>query len=530
MVNSLATALTARMTTSTNDLRVLSDGSWTRHPWPEVHARAENVADRLRQEDASALGLVGEPTVEFVAAIIGAFLADAAVSILPGPVRGADAGQWAWTTLNRFAGVGIRHVVSQGAYLEKLTAVESPLAIIASTDVAGLARSTTFAPSGGTPAAAILQGTAGSTGTPRTVVLSPDAVLSNLSGLNARIGVTPADTGCSWLPLYHDMGLSFLLSGVLGGTDVWQAPTAAFQASPFRWLNWLSESGATITAAPNMAYGLIGKYSRRVTDVDLGPLRFALNGGEPVDCELTARFGTEMARFGFSAGALSPSYGLAESTCAVTVPAPGEGLLVDDTVVRTQDGTAARRNAVLGLAVPGMEVRIEPSDDTATEYTERDVGEVLIRGTSMMSGYLGDVPRSAEEWFATGDLGYLVDGGLVVCGRVKELITVAGRNVFPAEVERVAAGVAGVREGAVVAVGIGERSIRPGMAIVAEFRGADEAAARAELIQRVASECGLVPADVSFVRPGTLPRTSSGKLRRLEVKRGVEAGLQSPGA
>ena len=117
--------------------------------------------------------------------------------------------------------------------------------------------------------------------------LSPDAVLANLSGLNARIGVTPADVGCSWLPLYHDMGLSFLLAGALAGTDVWQAPTTAFQASPFRWLNWLTESRATITAAPNMAYGLIGKYSRRVTDVDLSNMRFALNGGEPIDCGLT---------------------------------------------------------------------------------------------------------------------------------------------------------------------------------------------------------------------------------------------------
>lgn len=521
-MNPLGSALTERMTTSDNFLAVLADGEWTRHPWPEVHARAENVAEWLANEEGASLGLVGEPTVEFVAAAIGAFLADAAVSILPGPVRGADADQWALNTLDRFADIGIRHVLSQGTYLDKLTAVDSPLAVTGTASVAPASRSTTFIAPTGPARAAILQGTAGSTGTPRTVSLSPEAVLANISGLNTRIGVTPADTGCSWLPLYHDMGLSFLLSGALGGTDVWQAPTSAFQASPFRWLHWLSESGATITAAPNMAYGMIGKYSRRVTDVDLGPLRFALNGGEPVDCDLTGLFATEMARFGFSAGALSPSYGLAESTCAVTVPAPGTGLLVDETVIRTPDGTSPRRNAVLGEAIPGMDVRVEPRDDATTDYVDREVGEVLIRGTSMMSGYLGEPPRDDGEWFSTGDLGYFVDGGLVVCGRVKELITVAGRNVFPAEVERVASGVQGVREGAVVAVGVGERSIRPGLVIVAEFRGPDEAAARADLIQRVASECGLVPSDVSFVRPGSLPRTSSGKLRRLDVKRSVE--------
>ena len=252
------------------------------------------------------------------------------MSIVAGPARGADSDLWAQSTLSRFTDMGVSHILSQGAHLQRLAVVEGRPLVKELDSVAPLKRSATFEPPTRPAPVAILQGTAGSTGVPRTVTLSPDAVLANLCGLNGRIGVTPADVGHSWLPLYHDMGLSFLLAGALGGTDVWQAPTSAFQASPFRWLNWLTESGATITAAPNMAYGLIGKYSRRVTDVDLASVRFALNGGEPVDCELTARFATEMARFGFSAGALSPSYGLAESTCAVTVPAPGRGLIADE--------------------------------------------------------------------------------------------------------------------------------------------------------------------------------------------------------
>ncbi|MGE2691462.1 long-chain-fatty acid--ACP ligase MbtM [Mycolicibacterium pulveris] len=505
-MSSLAAALAKRLSGSDKCLVVLDDGQWRRHPWPEVHARSQNVAEWLRNDDVTALGLAGDPTVELIAAILGAFQAGVAVSIGPGPVRGADSDQWAQTTLTRFAGMGISHVLSHGSHLERLSAADGQLIVKELDALAPVGRSTTFTAPEDAAAVAILQGTAGSTGTPRTVQLSPDAVLANLSGLNARIGVTTADVGCSWLPLYHDMGLSFLLAGALGGTDVWQAPTAAFQASPFRWLNWLTESRATITAAPNMAYGLIGKYSRRVTDVDLGSVRFALNGGEPVDCELTARFADEMARFGFHAGALAPSYGLAEATCAVTVPEPGRGLIVDDA-----------GHAVLGEPIPGMSVRIEPRDDGS------DVGEVMIRGSSMMSGYRGGEPLGADEWFPTGDLGYLVDGGLVVCGRAKELITVAGRNVFPAEVEQVAAAAPGVREGAVVAVGVGERSVRPGVVIVAEFRGPDEADVRADVTRRVASECGIVPADVIFVRPGTLPRTTSGKLRRLQVKRDIIA-------
>lgn len=135
----------------------------------------------------------------------------------------------------------------------------------------------------------------------------------------------------------------------------------------------------------------------------------------------------------------------------------------------------------------------------------------------MMSGYLGQRPIAPDEWFATGDLGYVTEDGLVVCGRIKELITVAGRNIFPTEIEQVAAQVRGVREGAVVAVAAGNDSARPRLVIAAEFRGPDEAGARSDLVQRVASQCGVVPADVVFMAPGSLPRTSSGKLKRLEV-------------
>ena len=202
------------------------------------------------------------------------------------------------------------------------------------------------------------------------------------------------------------MGLSFVMAYALAGLAAWQAQTSAFAASPFSWLHWLTDSGATMTAAPNMAYNLIGRYSRRVTDVDLGNLRFALNGGEPVDCDGVQRFVAEMARFGFDPDALAPSYGLAESTCAVTVPVPEGGLRVDEVRVATDTGESVRQHAVLGEAIPGMQVRVSPADERAGGIVGREVGEIEIRGSSMMSGYLGHEPIDAEGWFPTGDLGY----------------------------------------------------------------------------------------------------------------------------
>ncbi|MCV7415796.1 long-chain-fatty acid--ACP ligase MbtM [Mycolicibacterium litorale] len=517
----MASALADAMTSSGHDLVVLGDGGWHRHPWPEVHQRAENVAGRIGDEAATVVVLVGEPTVEFIAAIPGTLYAGAALSILPGPVRGADLAHWAQSTMQRCAGIGAGLVLSHGEHLDALRATGDPLPVLDVTRLAHPQRSATFTPPGVDGPFAVLQGTAGSTGSPRTAQLAPEAVLANLRGLQTRIDTSAADVGCSWLPLYHDMGLTFLFTCTLSGMELWQAPTSAFAASPFSWVQWLTDSRATMTAAPNMAFGLIGKYGSRLADLDLGALRFALNGGEPVDCDGTRRFATEMARFGFDAAALSPSYGLAESNCAVTVPVLGSGLQVDEVEISTDDGRYLRKHAVVGEAIPGVQVRIVPVDASTEQVDGREFGEIEVRGSSMMTGYLGEAPLTPGSWFPTGDLGYFVDSGLVVCGRAKELITVAGRNIFPAEVERVAAQVKGVREGAVVAVGT-DGAVRPGLVIAAEFRGTDEPAARSELVQRVASECGVVPSNVVFLEPGTLPRTSSGKLRRLEVKRNLE--------
>ena len=391
-------------------------------------------------------------------------------------------------------------------------------------DVATAARAKRL--SSGVPTAdgtapAVLQGTAGSTGAPKTAILSPNAVLANLSALNHRWAVDSSDIGCTWLPLYHDMGLSCLVAATLAQMQLWLAPTAAFSASPFRWLNWLSESGATITAAPNFAYSTIGKYARRVSDVDLGRLRVAINGGEPIDCDGVDRFATAMAPFGFDAAAAAPSYGLAESTCAVTTPAAGTGLLFD----HLTDENGSHKHAILGDAIRGMQVRISPTGRDVGA-ARREIGAIEIRGTSMMDGYLGGHVLGRDDWFPTGDLGYFVDGGLVVCGRAKEVISIAGRNIFPTEIELVAAQVRGVREGAVVALGTAAGSVRPGLVVTAEFRGPNEAHARTEVIQRIASSCGVVPSDVVFVAPGSLPRTSSGKLRRLEVARSLEKVTQ----
>ncbi|MGU3293013.1 long-chain-fatty acid--ACP ligase MbtM [Williamsia sp. M5A3_1d] len=510
----------------------MSTEQWVQRPWRTIRERATEIATwidtvRAGRPAGAAIGLIGDPGPDLVAAVHAAWLSGSAISILPGPVRGADDARWAVGTAARFVDIGVDIVLGSGDQLEALTAVDCPLHI-GHVDLVGVGIDTrAHSPVGLVgDAPAILQGTAGSTGDPKTAVLTADAVATNTAALVERLRLDAADDiGLSWLPLYHDMGLTFLVAGMSTGIPLWLAPNSAFAASPFRWPQWLTDSEATITAAPNFAYDIVGRYGRLLAGADLSHLRVALSGGEPIDPDAFDRFLAQASAVGFDPAAATPAYGMAESVCAVTVPAPGEGARYDEVTVRGEDGTPiARRYPLLGEPLAGMEIRITPADIEVPEIGGRDVGAVEIRGTSMMSGYLGHPRLEPGGWFPTGDLGYVVDGRLVICGRSKEIVIVAGRNLFPVEIERAAAGVDGVRRGGVVAVS--RRAGRPGLVVVAETRAGSEALPqmRSAVMSAVASDCGVVPTDVVFTQPGSIPRTTSGKLRRLATRDLVESG------
>lgn len=523
------------MLTSDQSLSVLdtATGAWETRSWRDVHERAVEIAAALvaaRRDDAPHVGLIGDPTVDLVAAVQGAWLAGVAVSILPGPIRGADEERWALSTYTRFAGIGVGTVLGSGDQLDLLSEVAGDLRMSTARDFGVGTDTDGFVPvDAGRDAPAVLQGTAGSTGEPKTAVLPGAAVHTNTHELVTRLGMHRSrDIGFSWLPLYHDMGLTFLLATMGSGMRSYIVPNSAFAAAPFKWLEWLTETKATVTAAPNFAYDILGRYGRLLQSADLRNLRVAISGGEPIDPNAFDTFLAETERFGFDPAAAAPAYGMAESTCAVTMPATGEGAAYDEvsvTVPGDDSEPRRRRYAILGRPLDGMEIRIvEPNVDVPL-IVGRDVGRVEIRGTSMMSGYLGHPPIGDGEWFDTGDLGYLLDGRLVICGRAKEIVIVAGRNLFPVEVERAAASVDGVKRGGVVA--LAREGTRPGLVVVAEYRGDDPTAARKAVNSAVATDCGIVPSDVFLVEPGTVPRTTSGKLRRLETKSMVEAGTLS---
>jgi fatty-acyl-CoA synthase len=265
--------------------------------------------------------------------------------------------------------------------------------------------------------------------------------------------------------------------------------------------------------------------------LDLSSLRVALNGAEPVDPDAVEAFVAEAIRHGFRPGAEFTAFGMAEVAIGGTFPPPMRGMVCDavDRVVLETERVAkpadpaldtTRRLPLLGRPVPGLEIRIcEPA--TGEELPERHVGELEIRGTSVMPGYYKRADLEAtlfhDGWLRTGDLGYMLDGELVLCGRIKDVIIVGGRNVFPEDIERAVAAISGVRAGNVIAFGVEGYKGKESVVVVAEVRD-DQVeslgAVRRAIHAKVIDVCGLPPRDVMCVQPGSLPKTSSGKLQR----------------
>jgi fatty-acyl-CoA synthase len=287
-----------------------------------------------------------------------------------------------------------------------------------------------------------------------------------------------------------------------------------------------------VTAAPNFAYAMVGRRMAKVDQpdaYDLSRLRIALNGAEPIDEAAVRGFVDAGARFGMPAECVLAAYGMAESTLAVSFAPLFTGLTVDtvdadeleahDRAVPATGG-ATRVFSLLGPPLPGLEV-IAVGDD-GQPLPDRRVGELRVRGEAVTPGYLtvaGPLAtQDTDGWLATGDLGYLVDGQVVVCGRIKDVIIMGGRNIYPTDIERAAQSVAGVRPGNAVAVRLDAGSRRERFAVAVESAVAgDEAAERSlskEITARVLDAVGARPVGVFVLGAGTLPKTPSGKLRR----------------
>ncbi len=385
-----------------------------------------------------------------------------------------------------------------------------------------------------------IQYSSGSTRFPRGVTISQAAVLSNMGSIIRHgLAVRPGDRGVSWLPLYHDMGLvGFALTPMVSQLSMDFIATSDFVRRPLLWPKVLTANGGTLSFGPTLGYDLCSRRALNgsAASFDLSTWRAAGIGGDMIRPDILERFSDTFASCGFRRSAFVASYGLAESTLAVSFASLDKGIEVDR-IDRTQytlnhramaakgNGSAAgaRSFAICGRAMPDH--RIDIRNDAGAPLADREIGVVHIKGPSVMTGYFRDTEMSSraiseDGWLNTGDMGYMIDGELVITGRIKDLIICHGRNIWPQDIEWALEQLPGVRTGDVAAFSVTGADGAERVVIVLARRLLD-AEVRREMIRTITAKVHAtagVDCEVVLAPPRSLPHTSSGKLSRFGVK------------
>ncbi len=392
---------------------------------------------------------------------------------------------------------------------------------------------------------AFIQYTSGSTSLPKGVVIRHHQMIAQIRSIMDGLKSNAKDVAVSWLPLFHDMGLvgGFLHSLYVGMKLILMSPEK-FLFDPKSWLEAISKYKATMSAGPNSAYGLATKRVRPddIKGLDLSSWRVAFSGSEPISVDTMKKFEEAFKAYGFNPGAVVPGYGMAENCLSITFTRPGEGLKYDcvDREVLEKEKKATRINpnrtnegvcfVSCGKPVMGNEVMIV--SDEGKILDEREIGEVVVRGPSVMDGYFQKEHETKKvirnRWLYTGDLGYLAEGELYIAGRKKDMIIKGGRNYCPQDIEVVAQYVEGIRSGAVLAFGMyDEKSGSEKVVVLAEAKP-DQLKHRERLAKEISrvvtQDLGLSPDEVRIYPRGTFQRTSSGKVQRAKYKQLYMAG------
>lgn len=508
-----------------------------RHSWAEVHERASRIAGGLaaagvKHGDAVAV-LAGAP-VEIAPAAQGIWMRGACLTMLHQPTPRTDLQRWAEETTAVIEMIGATAVVISDPFMPA-----EPLLTALGLNVVTIEKLLQSAPAEPVDTddddIALLQLTSGSTGSPKAVQISHRNVVSNAEAMFVGAEFDhDTDVIVSWLPCFHDMGMTgFLTVPMYFGAELVKVTPMDFLRDTLLWAKLIDKYKGTMTAAPNFAYTLFAKRLRRQAtpgQFDLSSLRWALSGAEqvePADVEDLIEAG---APFGLRPEAILPAYGMAETTVAVSFSESGAGMVIDEVdadllaalhrAVPASRGNT-RRLVSLGRVLKGLEIRVVGDDGSILGH--RSVGVLQVRGEPVTIGYTTAAgfigAQDQDGWYDTGDLGYLTEtDDVIVCGRVKDVIIMAGRNVYPTDIERAAARVSGVRQGCAVAVRLNAGQTRESFAVAVESKEYDDPAAVRRIERQVAhevvAEVDVRPRNVVVLEPGMIPKTPSGKLRR----------------
>jgi fatty-acyl-CoA synthase len=393
-----------------------------------------------------------------------------------------------------------------------------------------------------------LQFTSGSTSRPKGVTVTHGNLSANsrafvYDGLDVDPNV---DKGVSWLPLFHDMGLiGFMIGPIFCEISVVFIPTASFVRAPRIWLDVMNKHRGTITYAPNFAYALVAKRvkDKDVGEMDLSCIRAAGCGAEPIQAKTLRTFAEKLAPAKFDPKCFVASYGMAEATLAISLVKSGVGLetdLVDSAALTALEAKpsskpeSSQEIVSCGKWFPQHEVAIV--DEENHKLGERKVGQIITRGPSISKGYFQEPELTAaafktgpdgQTWLYTGDLGYIANGEVFICGRVKDIIIIRGRNFYPQDIEWVVSELPKIRRGNVVAFGVGvdasgqvtkDGTGEEQLVVCAEAFQSDAEGLVETITSAVAADVGLSVYRVEIVQQGSLPRTSSGKPQRRKTR------------
>ena len=509
-----------------------------RHTWREVHERARRVAGGLAAAGighGDNIGVLAGAPVEIAPTAQGLWMRGASLTMLHQPTPRTDLQLWAHDTTTVIDMIEAKAVVISDPFMAAAPVLaERGITVVT---IEQLLASDPIDPiHTDEDDLALMQLTSGSTGSPKAVHITHRNIHSNAEAMFIGAKMDPAgnDVMLSWLPCFHDMGMvGFLTVPMYFGVELIKVTPMDFLRDTLLWAKLIDKYGGTMTAAPNFAYALFAKRLRNQAtpgQFDLSTLRFALSGAEPVDPADVEDLIDAGRPFGLRREAIMPAYGMAETTLAVSFSELGDGLVVDEVdadllaalrrAVPAAKGNT-RRLASLGPLLTGIEARI--IDDDGAVLPARGVGVIELRGEPVTPGYTtmgGFIPAQDEQgWYDTGDLGYLMENGhIVVCGRVKDVIIMAGRNIYPTDIERAAGRVSGVRPGCAVAVRLDAGHARETFAVAVESNAYQDPAEVRRIEHQVAhevvSEVDVRPRNVVVLGPGTIPKTPSGKLRR----------------
>lgn len=521
--------------------------------WSQLYLRTRCVATELRRHGTvgDRAAIVAPQGLDYIVGLLGAFEAGLIAVPLSVPHVGAHDERVNRVLADSAPAVVLTTSAVVGGVADYLSQQElGSTGSFVEVDALNLDDSTGFTGRGPDYGTALLQYTSGSTRQPAGVMVSHHNLVANFEQVMTGYfgdtgGVAPSETTVvSWLPFYHDMGLFIgVCAPILAGMRSVLTSPMSFLIRPARWMQLMAANPGTFTPAPNFGFELA---VRKTSDddmagLDLHGVTHVVCGAERVHAATLTRFTERFAKFNLRPEAIRPSYGLAEATVYVAARAPGQPPnVVHFESDKLSAGHAERLSDSTGTALVSYGVPLTPTvrivdPESRTEKRAGAVGEIWIHGDNVAQGYWGRPDATAETfagclvepsagtpdgpWLCTGDLGVMSDGELFIVGRIKDLIIINGRNHYPDDLEATVQEISGGRVAAITVSG----AIDEQLVLVVEYKprgaSAEEIAMRIDVVQRdvnyaISSAHGIRVADLVLVAPGSIPITTSGKIRR----------------